>query len=116
MEWAESELSLERDYAEQVYTLAEEAHLEPVYAFHLVRAGIGVRELETPEQDMEETVQQAPPEWVAEDAVKLDDVVLERRLRASFRRLRSHLEDSASPAEAVRRFLDEPDVGPLPLR
>ena len=116
MEWAESDLGLEREYAEQVYRLAEEAHLEPVYAFHLVRTGIGVRELETPEQDTEESVQQAPPEWVAEEAVELDDVALERRLRGSFRRLRTHLEQSATPTEAVTRFLDEPDVGAVPLR
>src|SRR5690606_36750283 len=67
MEWAESELSLEREYAEQVYTLGEEGHVEPVYAFHRVLAGIEVREMITPEQDMEKSVQQAPPEWVAED-------------------------------------------------
>ncbi|HEX2165771.1 MAG TPA: hypothetical protein VHG09_00915 [Longimicrobiales bacterium] len=116
MEWAESELGLEREYAEEIYALAEEEDLEPVYAFHLVNAGIGVRELESPEQDMEETVQQAPPDWVAEDAVKLEDVVLERRLRASFRRLRSHLEECAKPPDAIREFLAEPDVGAVVLR
>jgi hypothetical protein len=116
MEWAESELGLERAYAEEIYALAEEEDLEPVYAFHLVRSGMGVQELEPPEQDMDETVQQAPPDWVAEDAVKLEDVVLERRLRASFRRLRSHLEECATPAEAIRGFLGEPDVGPVTLQ
>jgi hypothetical protein len=117
MAWAEEVLGLEREYAEQVYALAEEEELEPVYAFHLVRSGLGVRELEKPEQDMdEEAVQQTPPDWVAEDALELDDVVLERRLRASFRRFRSHLEESASPTEAVTEFLREPDVGTVRLR
>ena len=117
MEWAESELDLERGLAEQIYALAEEEELEPVYAFQLVRFQIGVQELEEPEQDMdEEAVQQTPPDWVAEDAVELEDVVLERRLRASFRRLRSHLEASASPAEAVRAFLADADVGRVRLR
>ncbi|MBR9990989.1 MAG: hypothetical protein KFH98_14600 [Gemmatimonadetes bacterium] len=117
MEWAESGLNLDREYAEQIYALAEEEELEPVYAFHLVQSGLGVRELEEPEQDMdEEAVQQAPPDWVAKDVVEFEDVVLERRLRASFRRLRSHLEDSATAAEAVAEFLREPDVGPVRLR
>lgn len=117
MEWAEVDLGLEREYAEQVYALAEEEELEPVYALHLVRSGIGVRELEEPEQDMaEEAVQQAPPDWVAEDAVELDDVVLERRLRASFRRLRAHLEESASPREAITEFLRGPDIGVMRLQ
>ncbi|HSJ30437.1 MAG TPA: hypothetical protein VK933_03325 [Longimicrobiales bacterium] len=117
MEWAETELSLERELAEQIYALAEEEELEPVYAFNLVRSQIGVQELEEPEQDMtEEAVQQAPPDWVAEDAVELEDVVLERRLRASFRRLRSHLEESASPTEAVTAFLKDADVGRVRLR
>jgi hypothetical protein len=117
MEWAEADLGLEREYAEQIYALAEEEELEPVYALNLVHSGIGVRELEEPEQDMEEeAVQQAPPDWVAEDAVELDDVALERRLRASFRRLRAHLEESASATEAITAFLREPDVGAIRLR
>ena len=103
VEWAESELGLDRSYA--------------VLAFELVRAGIGVRELEQPEQDMdEEASQQTPPDWVAEDAVELDDVALERRLRASFRRLRSHLESSDTPVEAVEAFLADADVGPQRMR
>lgn len=117
MEWAEQDLGLDRDYAEQVYLLAEEEELEPVFAFHLVKSGLGVRELEEPDQDMdEEAVQQAPPDWVVEDSVEFEDVALERRLRASFRRLRAHLEDHSTPAEAVMVFLDEPDVGPVRLR
>lgn len=117
MEWAETELRLDREYAEQIYALAEEEELEPVYAFHLVRSGLGVRELEEPEQDMdEEAVQQAPPNWVAEESVELEDVVLERRLRASFRRLRSHISNSTSPTDAVAGFLNEPDVGAVRLR
>src|SRR5690606_35679150 len=105
MEWAE-EHGLERSYAEQIYALAEEEELEPMLALQLVRAGIGVRELQLPEQDMdEEATQQAPPDWVAEDAVELDDVALERRLRATFRRLRSHVETSGSAADAVQAML-----------
>jgi hypothetical protein len=116
MEWAEGELGLERSYAEQVYAIAEEEQLEPIYAFQLVRCGIGVRELAPPEQDMEETVQQAPPEWVAEETVELAEVTLERHLRATFRRLRGHLEHTADAGAAVEAFLRETDIGLVPLR
>lgn len=117
MEWAEEELGLDRGYAEQVYALAEEEELEPIYALLLIRCGVGVRELEPPEQDGDELAsQQTPPEWVETEGVELDDVALERRLRASFRRLRSSLEQSESAAAAVRAFLDEADVGAVRLR
>lgn len=117
MEWAEAELGMERAYAEQVYAIAEEEQLEPIYAFQLVRCGVGVRELTPPEQDhaLEEASQQAPPDWVGDETVELDDVALERRLRSSFRRLRHHLEAGAAAA-GVEAFLAEPDVGPLRLR
>ena len=118
MEMASSELGLERKYAEQVYELSEEEGLEPIYAFQLIRCGMGVRELEPPEQDMEEyTVsQEAPPDWVGEAVVELDDAVLERRLRATFRRFRAQLEAAATPVAAVEAFLSEPDVAQVALR
>lgn len=115
MAWAETELGMDRVYAEQVYAIAEEEQLEPIFAFQLVRCGVGVRELTQPEQDhaLEEASQQAPPDWVVDETVELDDVALERRLRGSFRRLRHHLEQGDAGLEA---FLAEPDVGPLRLR
>lgn len=117
MEWAEGELGLPREFAEQIYALAEEEELEPVYGFLLVRCGIGVRELEPPDPDGEEDAsQQTPPGWLSADAVELDDITLERRLRASFRRLRSHLADAEGTAPAITAFLAEPDIGPTRLR
>jgi hypothetical protein len=116
MEWAEGELGLERSYAEKLYALAEEEDLEPILAFQLIRSGLGVRELEAPEQDMDETVQQAPPDWLADDRAELDDIELERRVRGSFRRFRSHLDASDSPAAAVEAFLSEADIGLVRLR
>lgn len=117
MEWAEVELGLERGYAEQVWALAEEEKLLPIYGFLLIRCGVGVRELETPEQDETElAAQQEPPEWLEEEAVELDDVALERRLRSSFRRLRRHLEEAADAVSAAQAFMAEPDVGALTLR
>jgi hypothetical protein len=117
MEWAEAELSLDRSYAEQVYALAGEEELEPIYAFLLVGCGIGVRELEEPAQDGdEEAAQKMPPGWLKPESVELNDIALERRLRASFRRLRGHLASARDAGAAVRAFLAEPDVDVLPLR
>jgi hypothetical protein len=117
MEWAESDLGLERGYAEQVYALAEEEELEPVHALLLVHCNVGVRELELPEADADEAAhQEAPPEWVGPEQTKLGDVALERRLRSTFRRFRTHLAEAGSAAAAVAAFMDEPDVGAVQLR
>lgn len=116
MEWAERELRIERSYAEQVYTIAEEEQLQPIYGFLLIQCGIGVIELEAPEApEDDEVVQQAPPGMVGDEEVQLEDVDLERRLRSTFRRFRGHLEAAASPVEAAATFSAEPDVGPLRL-
>jgi hypothetical protein len=116
MEWAEAE-GLDRAFAERAALVAEEEDLQPLYALLLVHCGIGVRELEPPEQDDDElTTQPTAPSWVEPDTVELEDDALERRLRGSFRRFRSHLEASTSVAAAVDAFLAEPDIGPVRLR
>jgi hypothetical protein len=116
MAWAESTLGLTREHAEQVYALAEESGLEPVYAFLLIRCGIGVQELEAPAQDADEAAaQQTPPDWVGTDHVRLDDVTVERRLRTTFRRLGTHLERASTVSAAVEAFLSDPDVDAVPL-
>jgi hypothetical protein len=117
VEWAVEDLGLTREYAEQVYALAEEEELEPVYGFLLVDSGVGVIDLEPPEPDGEDVAsQQAPPEWLGEETVELGDVSLERRLRATFRRFRAHLESSDSAESAVDAFVAEPDVAATPMR
>lgn len=117
MERAEAE-GLDREFAEKVYLLAEEEELEPVYAFLLVRCGVGVRELEPPEVDPDDdaAAQQAPPGWVGAEQVELDDVVLERRLRATFRRFRAMLASHSTTDAAVQAFVGEADVADLRLR
>lgn len=117
MDWAESELGLERGYAENIYALAEEEKLLPVHGLVLVHCGVGVQELEEPEQDADEAAHQAaPPDWVEADRVEFEDVALERRLRATFRRFRTRLEEAGSASAAVTAFLEEADVGPVQLR
>jgi hypothetical protein len=119
LEWAVAEVGLERGYAEQVYALAEEVELEPVYAFLLVRCGLGVIELEAPPEEGEDegaAAQQAPPKWLDSGTVELDDITLERRLRATFRRFRGHLESAPDAASAVDAYAAEPDVEETRLR
>jgi hypothetical protein len=48
--------------------------------------------------------------------VELNDIALERRLRATFRRLRTHLKEAPTTEAAVHAFLAEPDVAAIPLR
>jgi hypothetical protein len=116
MEWADTELDISREYAEQVYALAEEERLLPVHALIFVHCGIGVQELEQPEQDADEAAHQAePPDWVETKQVEFADVVLERRLRATLRRFRSQLEQAGDVDAAVREFLGADDVGPVDL-
>ena len=118
MAFAEGELGLERAYAEQVYMLSEEEQLEPIYAFQLIRCGMGVRDLVKPERDTEvyAASQEAPPDWVGEAMVEMSDATLERRLRNTFRRFRACLEDAATPVDAVHSFLAEADVDAVQLK
>lgn len=94
--------------AEHAYELAEQESLEPAYALALVRSGFLVRELVPPEPP-EEAMQQDAPGWI-QPADENDELVLERRLRASLRRLRSLLERCATAGAAADAYLAEPDV------
>ena len=114
IETAVAELGLEWAQAEQIYALAEEEQLEPIFAFQLVRCGVGVRELERPAQDASPSAaQETPPGWVAAQALAREEIVLERRLRLSFRRFRGLLEAHGDAVAAARAFMAEPDVGRL---
>jgi hypothetical protein len=114
MRLATDDLGLERDTAEQIYALSLEEKLEPVYAFELVRCGVGVRDLEPVEQDEDDAAaQQSPPAWVEERGVELEDADIERRLRLSFRRFRTLLETSVDAVAAAQAFVAAPDIGPL---
>jgi hypothetical protein len=109
-----TDLGLERGTAEQIYALSLEEKLEPVYAFELVRCGVGVQDLEPVEQDEDDAAaQQSPPAWVEERGVELEDADIERRLRLSFRRFRTLLETSVDAVAAAQAFVAAPDIGPL---
>lgn len=101
------------EYANQMYDVAAEEGVDPAIAFEIVLSGVGVRELAPPNNDSwEETQVEAPPVWLTDNhPPPPDDAARERRIRASFRRLRSLTESSATPQEALRTFVSEPDVG-----
>jgi hypothetical protein len=101
------------EFADLIYDIAEEEHLDPALAFELVLHGVGVRELSPPTQDawMEAQVE-APPNWVAQaDAPAV--AAPERHLRMTFRRLRSLLDQHDSVAAALEAFVNQPDVAEM---
>ncbi|HEU0016589.1 MAG TPA: hypothetical protein VFQ45_23105 [Longimicrobium sp.] len=102
------------ELAEMQYDVAWEEGLDPALAHELVRSGLGVL---PPEDGVAnaprfDTTDKYRPEWLA-PAVDPDAMLRERTLRFSFRRLRALLEANADPAEALRAFAREPDVGPV---
>lgn len=100
-----------REYADLIYDVATEEDLDPVIAFEVVRAGVGVRELADPLPDEgEETQVEAAPLWV-ESPPSEDDAVRERRMRLTFRRLRSAMTAAPSRMDALKAFVEQPDVG-----
>jgi hypothetical protein len=109
IEWAEREHGMARDRASLIHDIAREEGLEPAFAFELVRCGVGVQELAEPSAD--ETMVDGPPEWVAPAPPAEVSPARERLLRASFRRLRSHLGNAPTAEAALAAFVAEPDVG-----
>ena len=98
--------------AELLYEVARDEGLDPALAFELVRCGIGVL---PPEEGVTNAPSQPTsdpyvPEWLG-SASTPDDLLQERTLRLSFRRLRGQLETHSDVDEAFRAFAREPDVG-----
>jgi len=98
--------------AEMMYDVAREEGLDPALAHELVRSGLGVAPppgglANAPEQPSSDKYY---PTWLL-PASPTDEVLRERMLRLSFRRLRSMLEQHEDPAEAFRAYAREPDVG-----
>lgn len=102
------ERGLGRPEAEEAYDIATEVGLEPAYGMALVLEGVSVRLLDGPRPGVEAS-EPNEPEWV--DAPPSPEAAeRERRLRQTFRRLRSRLQDAPSPADGVRSFLGQPDL------
>ena len=101
-----------RAYADLIYDIATEEGVDPGLAFEIVLAGVGVRELShAPLDQWEETQVEAPPSWVSDDVFRSADAAPERRLRTTFRRLRSLGETQPSVEAMLQAFVREPDVG-----
>lgn len=111
VERAETELGWARREAERVYDTAREEGLDPALAVELVRSGVAVCE---PEPDdnaaMEGTVEPGPPDWLTPPTALPADPLRERRMRESFRRVRSLLAESAGASEALCSFAAAEDV------
>ena len=108
VELAVGKLSVARQSAEEIYDIAAEEGLEPAVAFELVRCGIAVCRFDG-EVDDAPVVDTGNPQWLG-DTPPPPEAVLERRLRATFRRMRGLLEKTESADAAFDAFVREPDV------
>jgi hypothetical protein len=106
------EAGMPPELAELIYDVAREEGLDPALAYEVVRSGLGV----APPPGGVETASEQPssdkyyPSWLL-PASPPDDVLRERMLRMSFRRVRAMLEAHEDPEEAFRAYSHEPDVG-----
>lgn len=105
---AAEDRGLERAVTEQAYDIAREEGLDPAFGLALVLDRLSVQPLSSPRPDVEAS-EANEPEWV--DAPPEPALAeRERRLRQTFRRLRSHLQEADSPRVAVETFVREPDL------
>lgn len=102
------ERGLDRAVGEQAYDIAREENLLPAYGLALALHEVSVQPFDASSTQVE-TSEPNEPEWV-DAPPPPEQADRERRLRQTFRRLRSHLEQAADPAEAVRAFGQEPDL------
>lgn len=103
---------MSQDLAERIYEVARDEGIDPLLGFELVRSGLGVI---PPEEGVsnapsQPTADRYLPEWMF-PPMPPDELLRERMLRFSFRRLRSLLEQHEDLDAVFRAFADEPDVG-----
>lgn len=101
---------LDRATAEQAYDLAKEVELEPAFGMALVLEGVSVRPLDSAGADVRAS-EPSEPEWV-DTPPDPTMAARERRLRQTFRRLRSFLEQESGPRAGMSAFAREPDLEP----
>lgn len=99
---------LDRPEVEQAYDIAREVGLDPAYGVAVVLEGVSVRPLSSPRPDVDAS-EPNEPGWV-DTPPDPDLAERERRLRQTFRRLRSHLDEQPGLAEALDTFGREPDL------
>jgi hypothetical protein len=99
---------VDRGLAERAYDLAMEERLPPAYGMAITAAGVSVQPLESPRPDVGE-MNPGEPAWVDTPPAP-GEADLERRLRQTFRRLRSFVDDAPSPHAAFTAFAREPDL------
>ncbi len=108
---AGTEAGMPRELAEKLYVVAEEEGLDPDLGYALVESGLGVC---PPAEGLTNTSESPTtdkylPEWIL-PPIPPDDLLRERRLRMSFRRLRALLAEYPEVEGALHAFADEPDV------
>lgn len=107
MERAES-LGLPRELAERAYDLAIQEEVPPAYGIAVAAAGVSVQPLDSPAPDVQ-AVEETEPEWVDQPpGAKAAET--ERRMRQTFRRVRSFLADAPTPRDAFSALSREPDL------
>lgn len=102
------ERGLGRPEAEQAYDVALEVGLDPALGLAIVLEGVSVQPLESPPADVD-AADPVEPEWV-DTPPSPEQASRERRLRQTFRRVRSLLEREPDAGAAFRALADEPDM------
>ena len=104
------EVRMPRVLASEAYDLAVEEEVDPALALEVVARGLGVQELEPPDVP-EETLDVIPVDVAVGEEPPVQ-AARERRLRTTFRRLRSLRDRYEDPEQLAVAFLEAPDVGP----
>lgn len=104
------ERGIGRPGAEQAYDIASQEGVEPAYGMAVVLEGVSVQLLDGPRPDVG-AAEPNEPEWVDEPPSP-QQAERERRLRQTFRRLRSKLDEEDSIQAAFAAFAGEPDLEP----
>ncbi len=99
---------LDRATAEQAYDIAVEEKLPPAYGIAVTAAGISVQSMETPPPDVR-AAEAGEPDWVDRPPAT-GDADAERRMRQTFRRVRSVLAAAPTPRDAFEALAGESDL------
>jgi len=110
IEAAEARTHAPRAVLELAYEIAEEEGIDPALGLELIICRVAVEELTPPEPPADEA-HSLVPEFVEPLPASDEEVMRERRMRMTFRRVRGMLEKSPSFAQAIHAFADEPDIG-----